>query len=146
MIRTGYVKEKKGDSLVVSFERPASCEGCKGCAKGLMNKNESLIVFGEANVGDIVDVQMPQDRGFQASLLAYALPLCGLILGLLAGYMLKWSDTASFMLALLGLAGGFALGRGTDKLLRKRRNWCPSDIQVYPGTACTAEERNNENE
>ncbi|MBQ4552595.1 MAG: SoxR reducing system RseC family protein, partial [Clostridia bacterium] len=73
MIRTGFVKDKKGERLSVCFERPSSCEGCKGCAKGLMSKSELLTVFGEAEVGDIVDVEMPEGRVFQASLLAYGL-------------------------------------------------------------------------
>ncbi len=33
MIRTGFVKDKKGDQLRVCFDRPEACEGCKGCAK-----------------------------------------------------------------------------------------------------------------
>ena len=38
MERTGFVKEKKGDTLSVCFERPEACEGCRGCSKGLLPK------------------------------------------------------------------------------------------------------------
>ena len=146
MIRTGFVKEKKGETLNVCFERPSSCEGCKGCAKGLMRKSELLTVYGDANVGDTVDVKMPENRVFQASLLAYALPLCGLIAFLMIGSLIGLSDTVSFFLALLGLAVGFGIGRVVEKILSKNKNWRPEIIAVRPCTVCTAEERNTENE
>lgn len=146
MIRTGFVKEKKGERLSVCFERPSSCEGCKGCAKGLMSKSELLTVFGEAEIGDIVDVQMPEGRVFQASLLAYALPLCVMIAGLALGTALGMSDTVSFLMALIGLALGYVLTRVFEKYLSGKKNWRPSIVAVHKNTACTAEERNTENE
>lgn len=142
MIRTGFVKTKKGDKLSVCFERPSSCEGCKGCSKGLMSKNELLTVFGEAEVGDFVDVQMPEGRVFQASLLAYALPLCMLIAGLAVGSLLGLSDAIAFVMALAGLALGFVLARLAEKILSKKKNWRPTIIAVHKEAACTAEERN----
>lgn len=144
MIRTGFVKAKKGERLSVCFERPSSCEGCKGCAKGLMSKSELLTVFGEAEIGDIVDVQMPEGRVFQASLLAYALPLCVMIAGLALGTALGMSDTVSFLMALMGLALGYVLTRVFEKYLSGKKNWRPSIVRVYKDTACTAEERNTE--
>ena len=142
MIRTGFVKEKKGEKLSVCFERPSSCQGCKGCAKGLVGKNELLTVFGQAEVGDIVDVQMPEDHVFQASLLAYALPLCMMILFLVAGSALGLADTTAFLMALAGLAAGFGLVRLAEKKLRGNQAWRPQIINVHKCTACAAEERN----
>ncbi len=146
MIRTGFVKEKKGYELSVCFERPSSCAGCKGCAKGLVGKNELLTVFGEAEVGDIVDVQMPEGHVFQASLLAYALPLCMMILFLAAGSALGLNDTVAFLMALAGLAAGYGMGRLAEKKLRGNKAWRPQIVQVHKCTACTAEERNMKNE
>jgi len=146
MIRTGFVKNKKGDKLSVCFERPSSCAGCKGCAKGLMGKNELLTVYGEAEIGDFVDVQLPENRVFQAALLAYGLPLCVLIAGLLLGSALNMTDTVSFIFALIGLALGFAISRLAEKILSKRKNWRPAIIAVHKNAACTAEERKEENE
>ena len=53
MVRTGFVKEKKGEELRVCFERPDACEGCKGCSKGFLPRQELLTVFGRAEVGDV---------------------------------------------------------------------------------------------
>ena len=141
MIRTGFVKDKKGDKLSVCFERPSSCAGCKGCAKAFIGKSELLTVFGEAEIGDIVDVQMPENRVFQAALFAYALPLCVMIAGLVAGTMLKLSDAVTFAVALVGLGVGFALSRLAENYLSKRNNWRPAIIEVRKDAACTAEER-----
>ena len=146
MIRTGFVKSKKGDKLNVCFERPSSCEGCKGCAKGLMRKSELLTVYGEAEIGDFVDVQMPENRVFQAALLAYALPLCVMIAGLVLGSALKMNDTVTFVFAVIGLAAGFACSRLAEKTLSKRKNWRPAIVAVHKNAACTAEERKEENE
>lgn len=142
MIRTGFVKAKKGERLSVCFERPSSCEGCKGCSKGLMSKSELLTVFGEAEIGDIVDVQMPEGHVFQASLLAYALPLCVMIAGLALGSVMGLGDTVAFLIALAGLALGYGLTRVFEKYLSGNKNWRPSIIAVHKDAACTAEERN----
>ena len=131
MIRTGFVKAKKGECLSVCFERPASCEGCKGCAKGLMKKSELLTVFGEAEVGDFVDVQMPEGHAFQAALLAYAVPLLFLIAGLVVGDALGMMEIWSLLLAVAGLLLGFVLVRLADKYLRTLKKWRPAVIAVH---------------
>lgn len=132
MVRTGFVKEKKGDQLRVCFSRPEACEGCKGCAKGLVPKQELLTVFGQAEIGDMVDVEMPQAQTLKASALVYALPMALLLIGLLAGNAAGLSDGFTLLLALLGLALGSLAAWGIDKKLRVRPNWRPSVINVYP--------------
>ena len=128
MTRTGFVKAKKGDRLSVCFERPSSCQGCKGCAKGMMGKSELLTVFGDAEVGDIVDVRMPDNQIFKASLLAYALPLAMLIAGLLIGDAMKLGDAVSLLFAVAGLALGYVLAHTAEKYLRKLPKWRPTIV------------------
>ena len=141
MIRTGFVKEKKGDRLRVCFERPDACEGCKGCSKGFLPRQELLTVFGQADVGDIVDVQMPEARTLKASVLAYALPLALLLAGLLAGSALRLSDGLTLLFALAGLALGALAARGIDLRLRAKPQWRPSVINVYPAGAVNEERK-----
>jgi len=107
-----------------------------------MGKNELLTVFGEAEVGDFVDVQMPENRVFQASLLVYALPLCVLIAGLVAGSMLGLNDTVTFFMAVAGLVAGYLIASLFEKRLRKNASWRPTIIAVHKNAASTAEERN----
>lgn len=144
MIRTGYVKEKKGEQLRVCFERPSSCEGCKGCSKGLMSKSELLTVFGDAEVGDVVEVQMPDNRVFQASLLAYAVPMVMLLAGLAAGYLMRLTDIASLLMAVGGLIFGYLIVRMVEGRLRTMKKWRPMVVAAYKTTNCVAQERNTE--
>lgn len=132
MVRTGFVKEKKGDQLRVCFERPEACEGCKGCAKGLLPKSELLTVTGQAEIGDIVDVQMPEAQMLKATMLAYAMPLALLFVGLGLGYALHASDAVMLLMALLGLAVGYAAARFIDLRLRRLPRWRTEILRVYP--------------
>ena len=132
MVRTGFVKEKKGDTLRVCFERPEACEGCKGCAKGLLPKQELLSVYGQAEVGDIVDVRMPEAQTLKASMLVYAVPLVLLLAGLAGGYALHLSDGLTLLLALAGLALGYAAVKTVDRRLRAQDRWRPAVVNVRP--------------
>ena len=132
MIRTGFVKEKKGERLRVCFERPEACEGCRGCAKGFLPKKELLTVFGQAEVGDMVDVQMAEARTLKATLLAYALPLCLMLAGLLAASAAGLSDGWTMAVSLLGLAVGALGAWAVDKRLRKNEKWRPTVVRVTP--------------
>ncbi len=132
MIRTGFVKEKKGERLRVCFERPDSCEGCKGCGKGFLPKKELLTVFGEAEVGDMVEVQLPEGQLLKATLLAYVLPLLFLVAGLVLGMLARLGDAITVVLAFVGLFVGYALARAADMRLRARPQWRPTVIKAYP--------------
>ena len=114
------------------FERPEACEGCRGCAKGILPKKELLTVFGQAEVGDQVDVRMSEAQTLKASLMAYAVPLCALLLGLAAGALLKASDLVTLLLALLGLGAGYLAVRAWERRLRANTQWRPEVIFVHP--------------
>ena len=132
MIRTGFVKEKKGDQLRVCFDRPEACEGCKGCAKGLLPKKELLTVTGQAEIGDMVDVEMPEAQMLKASMLAYAMPLALFLMGLGTGSFLKLSDGVTALIALVCLALGYLAARLIDIKLRRRPSWQTAVVNVYP--------------
>lgn len=142
MVRTGFVKEKKGELLRVCFERPEACEGCRGCAKGLLPKKELLTVFGQAEVGDQVEVQMAEAQTLKATLAAYAIPLCALLIGLAAGTLAGLSDGVTLLLALAGLALGYLAVRAIDMRLRRQPKWRPAVVRVIP--AAEQKERNEE--
>lgn len=142
MVRTGFVKEKKGELLRVCFERPEACEGCRGCAKGLLPKKELLTVFGEAEVGDLVEVQMAEAQTLKATLAVYAIPLCLLLIGLAVGTLCGLPDGVTLLLALTGLALGYMAVRVIDMRLRKQPKWRPSVVRVIP--AADQKERKTE--
>ena len=130
VVRRGFVKEKKGSLLRVCFERPEACEGCKGCAKGLVPQRELLTVFGQAEVGDQVDVRMPEARTLKATLMAYAVPLLAMLAGLAVGFMLNCGDLVSLLLALGGLVAGYLAVRAFEMRLRRDPLGRPTVIGV----------------
>ena len=109
-----------------------------------MRNSELLTVFGEAEVGDFVDVQMPEGHVFQAALLAYAVPLLFLIIGLIVGDTLGLTDIWSLLLAAAGLALGFVLARMADKYLRTLKKWRPAVLKAYKPDEAAERERNTE--
>ena len=132
MIRTGFVKEKKGDQLRVCFDRPEACEGCKGCAKGLLPKKELLTITGQAEVGDMVDVEMPEAQMLKASMLAYAMPLALFLIGLGVGSAARLSDGVTALIALVCLGLGYLAARVIDKKLGRQPRWKTAIVNVYP--------------
>lgn len=127
MEQTGEVIEVKDGLLTVQFCRPEACETCRACTG---EKNRATItVPGDAQVGDIATVSMPDGQVAKASLLAYFMPLCGLMLGLFIGFMLGGDIPA-----VIGAAAGLALSYLVLRLLNKRisqdERWTPRLVAV----------------
>ena len=129
MERTGFVKEKKGDTLSVCFERPEACEGCRGCSKGLLPKKELLTVFGKAEIGDEVVVRMPEAKTLKASMLAYGAPLCGAV-ALLIASAAGAGDAVTLAAALAGMVVGYGAVRLIDVRVRKNDDWRATVVAV----------------
>lgn len=133
MERTGEVTAVKGDWLEVTFCRPTDCEKCNAC--GMTQKKASMMVRGRAQLGDTAVVSMPTGTVMRASLLAYVLPLAGLLIGLFGGMALF--PQAGDMAALAGAAVGLAIPLTGVLVTEKRRRadpqWQPTLIEVIPG-------------
>ena len=133
MERTGEVTAVKGEWLEVTFCRPADCEKCNACGMG--QKQTSLMVRGKANLGDQAVVSMPSSTVMQASLLAYVLPLAGLLAGLFAGAALfpQAENAAGFLGALIGLMIPLLFVVLTEKRRRRSSRWQPTLVEIIPG-------------
>lgn len=132
MERTGEVTAVRGEWLEVTFCRPADCEKCNACRGG--QKQATLMVRGQASVGDIAVVEMPTKTVMHASLLAYALPLIGLMAGLFAGAALFPSaqETAGALGGLIGLAITAGYVVLTERKRRANPQWQPILTDVIP--------------
>ena len=135
MERTGEVTAVRGEWLEVTFCRPADCEKCNACGMG--QKQTSMMVRGRASLGDRAVVSMPTSTVMQASLLAYVLPLAGLLIGLFGGVALfpQAENAAGLIGALIGLAIPLTGVLLTEKRRRQSDRWQPTLIEVIPAGA-----------
>ncbi len=125
MERIGEVTAVDGKWLEITFCRPSDCDKCHACMGG--DKTMTLRLEGKAQVGDKALVSMPDSTITHGALLAYALPLAGMLIGMLAGDSLLPLEGA------LGAIIGAAIGLGlplvyllvTEKKRRQDPKWTP---------------------
>lgn len=129
MIRTGRVVEIREGQVEVCFNRPEACEHCGGCTG---QKHKTLVTIREeAPLGSLVDVEMPAKQVFKASLLAYAIPIALLLLGLAVGMMLFKSEGGAALFGILCMALSWGILRLTEKLLQKKHSWQPHIVAIH---------------
>ena len=132
MQRIGEVTAVHGDLLEITFCRPSDCGKCNACHNA--NKVMQITVEGKADVGDSAVVEMPTGTVVQASVLAYGLPLAGLLLGLAAGATLfpQNADAAGVLCGALGLGLTVLIVRLTEARRRRDPRWKPQLTEIIP--------------
>ncbi len=132
MERLGEVTKVDGKWLEVTFCRPSDCDKCHACMGG--NKTTTLRLEGKAKVGDKALVSMPDSTITQASLIAYGLPLAGLLIGVFAGDALYPAENS--LGALIGAGIGLALPLialiATERKRRQDPKWSPQLKRIIP--------------
>lgn len=132
MERIGEVTRVDGKWLEITFCRPSDCDKCHACMGG--NQTTTLRLQGKAKVGDKALVSMPDSTITQASLIAYGLPLAGLLIGMLAGDAFIPAEHS--LGAVIGAAVGLVIpliGLIATECSRKNNpKWCPQLVRVIP--------------
>ena len=132
MDRLGEVTRVDGKWLEITFCRPSDCDKCHACMGG--NKTTTLRLEGKANVGDKALVSMPDSTITQASLIAYGIPLAGLLIGVFAGDAIGPAENS--LGALIGAGVGLALPliilMVTERSRRKNPKWSPQLKRIIP--------------
>jgi len=132
MERLGEVTRVDGKWIEVTFCRPSDCDKCHACMGG--NKTTTLRLEGKAKVGDTALVSMPDSTITQASLIAYGLPLAGLLIGMLAGDALYPAENS--LGAVIGAAIGLAVPLigliATERSRKNNPKWSPQLVRVIP--------------
>ncbi len=132
MERLGEVTKVEGKWLEITFCRPSDCEKCHACMGG--DKMTTLRLEGKANVGDKALVELPASTVTQASMIAYGLPLAGMLIGMLAGD--QFIPLGSSLGALIGAAVGLALPLAYLLITERRRRtdpkWTPQIKRIIP--------------
>ncbi|MGB1403489.1 MAG: SoxR reducing system RseC family protein [Porticoccaceae bacterium] len=136
IVETGVVVALESDSLWVETIQKTACEACvaqKGCGTRVLSKltgktNRIRVLAGgmslqEIELGQDVDIAIPEDVVVNAALMVYLLPVCtALFISWLSG---SGGDLASIYGALFGLFIGGLMVRWHS---HKARN----DIRVNP--------------
>lgn len=132
MERLGEVTKVEGKWLEITFCRPSDCEKCHACMGG--DKMTTLRLEGKANVGDKALVELPASTVTQASMIAYGLPLAGMLIGMLAGD--QFIPLGNSLGALIGAAVGLALPLTYLLITERRRRtdpkWTPQIKRIIP--------------
>jgi sigma-E factor negative regulatory protein RseC len=122
LTETGRVIAIEADGLWVETVRRSTCGTCaaqKGCGHGLLHKISDgkrgyiRVLPGEGGIGrynldDQVLISIPEEVILRGSFIAYVLPLVAMLLGALTA--VRWLPGNEDLLAVLGAAGGLALG------------------------------------
>ncbi|NLJ65603.1 MAG: SoxR reducing system RseC family protein [Christensenellaceae bacterium] len=129
MIRTGkVVKFEKGRPLVC-FDRLAACESCGACME---SKTQTLVrVLGDADVGDIVEVALPDKRVLTLSVIMYILPILALIIGLFVGNRFFAEQGTAFLVGLGSLGVAFLAVKLFDNWLQNQPHWQPHIVGIH---------------
>ena len=129
MRRTGKVISVDEQTLRVCFSRLEACDSCNLCGEG--RKDTTVSVRGQAQVGDLVEVEMPGAQVVKVAMLAYALPLLALILGLFLGSALFAGQELAVMAGgLICLLLSLLLLKLLDGKLGLKARWQPRLVAV----------------
>ena len=115
MQHTGLVISCQDDKALVRFVRSKACAHCGACIS--FGENEAQVELQNilhAQPGDVVEIELKPRAFLKASFLAYIVPLCALLAGIVLGSLI--SDLAAVLLGL----GGAALTYLALKLLEPR--------------------------
>ncbi len=140
-IRKGIVIGLEGAYARVSTRKRGACEGCgqNGLCFGTgADDPDDLLVRNSisAQVGDTVTFGLPDGSMTRAGMIAYLLPLGGLIAGAMLGQSLSIADWTQDAKAMSGGAVGFAVSFGLamllDRLLKGSARYEARVLEVVP--------------
>ena len=127
MIRTGKVVSAENGRVSVCFQRPEMCEKCGACGE----RHESLISFeADAQVGDLVQVDLPETQLLRTAAFTYLIPIAALLLGLWGGQTLFHSELGCALSAAGLLAISLLVVIRYDRRMRKDPNKTPRLITI----------------
>ena len=117
MLNSGVIAKSENGMLTVIFDRPEACGECHACNRGSEScAKHTLVIPGEGNPGDRIEVEIDDSHFVMASAVAYLIPLAGLIAGLALGALLSnafFGAVRELFAALCGIVG-VALGRSEE--------------------------------
>jgi len=135
---TGTVVHIEADEISVRFDRTEACKKCGACKLG--QDGEMLIVVHNtlgAKIGDRISVALEEGDLFGASLLAYGMPLGGLLLGMLLGMWIAplFPSVNRDLIATVGAAVLMLVAFGINHLLeplhKAKKKYLPVPVKIH---------------
>lgn len=124
MKRTATVVSVKG-TLMAETVRSEACGDCRACDFGRKEKMHYTLPEGDYKVGDKVELEIADASLPRAALVAYGIPLIGVIIGLTVGSLFTGAEWARSITGVVGLFAGIAALKLTEKKrLQKEKYAC----------------------
>ena len=130
MEKMGVITATGKGLLDVTFCAVKDCGACHACDGG--QKQTVVQVQGEASVGDYAVVDLPASTVVKASLLAYVLPIVGLLGGMAIGNQLSSSPAAAALGGGIGLIATLSAVWITEKHRQRSAKWHPTLVRIIP--------------
>ena len=109
---------------VVSSRRCARCAAGRGCGAGLLGGRERVHRVDATirdnlavGTGDRVQISLDPLEVLRGAFMAYGVPLVAIVLAAAVAWFAGWSETATVVAAIVGMATGIAVARS---YLRRR--------------------------
>ena len=128
--QTGRVIELREDNMaVVRFQRSDACGHCNACFTfGSTEADIEIDNICNAAVGDIVSIELHGGSMLKASVIAYGIPLIGLILGAVLGSRI--GDIYAAVGGILLCGATFFILRGLNPRFAKMGEFKPRMIDI----------------
>ncbi|AHM56282.1 hypothetical protein EAL2_c09830 [Peptoclostridium acidaminophilum DSM 3953] len=139
----GIVVEKSADKAIVSIVRHSACAGCGACGMASESSKVKIEAINtvDANVGELVSIDMKNPDVLKAAFIAYGIPLLVLIAGVLSasaalstlGYKGD-SEVAAGMVSLLLTGAAYLIIRKNEDKIGKLIGYNPAITEVLKGS------------
>lgn len=134
MTETGTVIKCKNDYAMVRIGRNSACASCGKCG---MTENQKHVDFYvkntlDAQVGDRVELDIPEANSARLALVAYFLPLVPALVLMFLTFWLNWPEWSALLMFVAGLALGFFVVVLLDRARKHKWAQTPTMTAVLP--------------
>lgn len=123
MTELGTIVADSGKYVKVRVERNSACGSCGRCGMTENQKHADFFVENtlNANVGDVVELQIPDANTAGMAFVGYILPLIPALAMLFVSLALKWKEWFAVLMFFAGLAVGYVVVAIIDKV--RKHKW-----------------------
>lgn len=132
MVKFGTVTayDSETQTATIAYVRPDACAKCGAC--GSLNKQGTIRLQCEAEVGNWVRITMPDQHFLGGAAVAYLIPLVFLIAGLLLASKLSGGNELIAMCGgLFGVLIALCIVWLCNRSIKEKSDWMPKVDRVY---------------